>query len=117
MSAAILAAGESTIGPTLAVIVGTGMAAQWLAWRTQIPSIIALLLAGLVLGPVTGVINPDELLGGSAVPARLAVGRDHSCSRAGSTCLPANSEHRHGRQTPDHDRCRRQLPRRLVCVP
>ena len=64
----LLAAGESTIGPTLAVIVGTGMAAQWIAWRTQIPSIIALLLAGLMLGPVTGVINPDELLGGNLFP-------------------------------------------------
>ncbi|MGK0479350.1 MAG: Kef-type K+ transport system membrane component KefB, partial [Ilumatobacter sp.] len=59
----LLAAGESTIGPTLAVILGAGMAAQWIAWRTQIPSIIALLLAGLLLGPVTGVIDPDELLG------------------------------------------------------
>ena len=68
MSAALLAAGESTIGPTLAVIVGTGMAAQWLAWRMQIPSIIALLLAGLVLGPVTGVLDPDELLGGTLFP-------------------------------------------------
>ncbi|NND74616.1 MAG: sodium:proton antiporter [Ilumatobacter sp.] len=68
MSAALLAAGESTIGPTLALIVGAGMAAQWLAWRTQVPSIIALLLAGLVLGPVTGVINPDDLLGGTLFP-------------------------------------------------
>jgi NhaP-type Na+/H+ or K+/H+ antiporter len=64
----LLAAGESTIGPTLAVIVGAGMAAQWIAWRTQIPSIIALLLAGLLLGPVTGVIDPDELLGGNLFP-------------------------------------------------
>ena len=68
MSAAILAAGESTIGPTLAVIVGAGMVAQWLAWRAQVPSIIALLLAGLLLGPVAGVIDPDELLGGTLFP-------------------------------------------------
>jgi NhaP-type Na+/H+ or K+/H+ antiporter len=68
MSATLLAAGESTIGPTLAVIVGAGMAAQWLAWRAQVPSIIALLLAGLLLGPVTGVIDPDELLGGTLFP-------------------------------------------------
>ena len=64
----LLAAGESTIGPTLAVIVGAGMAAQWIAWRTQIPSIIALLLAGLLLGPVTGIIDPDQLLGGQLFP-------------------------------------------------
>lgn len=64
----LLAAGDSTIGPTLAVIVGTGMAAQWIAWRMQIPSIIALLVAGLFLGPVTGIIDPDELLGGNLFP-------------------------------------------------
>ena len=55
-----LLAAESTVGPTLAIIVGAGMAAQWIAWRTQLPSIITLLLAGLLLGPVTGVIMPDE---------------------------------------------------------
>jgi len=68
MSAALLAADGSLIGPTLAIIVGAGMVAQWLAWRTQIPSIIALLVAGLVLGPVTGLINPDELLGAELFP-------------------------------------------------
>lgn len=64
MSAVVLAASE-TFGPTLAVILGAGMLAQWLAWRAQIPSIIALLLAGLILGPVTGFVDPDELLGGT----------------------------------------------------
>jgi NhaP-type Na+/H+ or K+/H+ antiporter len=68
MSSAVLAAGESAIGPTLALIVGAGMIAQWVAWRTQIPGIIALLVAGLTLGPVTGVINPDELLGDTLFP-------------------------------------------------
>ena len=61
-------AAESAIGPTLAVIVGVGMAAQWLSWRTQIPSIVLLLVAGLLLGPVFGVVNPDEFLGGSLFP-------------------------------------------------
>lgn len=64
----LIAAGESTVGPTLAVIVGAGMFAQWLAWRTQLPSIIALLVAGLVLGPVTGVLDPDDLLGDTLFP-------------------------------------------------
>ncbi len=64
----LLAAGESTIGPTLAIIVGAGMFAQWLAWRTQIPGIIALLVAGLTLGPVTGILEPDELLGDTLFP-------------------------------------------------
>ncbi|MFT6292318.1 MAG: CPA1 family monovalent cation:H+ antiporter, partial [Ilumatobacter sp.] len=68
MNAVILAAGESTLGPTLALIVGTGMVAQWIAWRTGLPSIIALLVAGLTLGPVTGLLNPDELLGDALFP-------------------------------------------------
>jgi NhaP-type Na+/H+ or K+/H+ antiporter len=68
MNAVIFAAGESTIGPTLALIVGTGMVAQWIAWRTGLPSIIALLVAGLALGPVTGLLNPDELLGDTLFP-------------------------------------------------
>ncbi|MGA1051629.1 MAG: cation:proton antiporter [Ilumatobacteraceae bacterium] len=68
MTTVVLAASESAIGPTLAVIVGVGMAAQWLAWRTQIPSIILLLVSGLLLGPVLGVIDPDALLGGTLFP-------------------------------------------------
>jgi len=68
MSAAVLLASESAVGPSLALILGAGMVAQWLAWRAQIPSIIALLLAGLLLGPVTGIVDPDELLGGTLFP-------------------------------------------------
>ncbi len=68
MTAAMLAATESTIGPTLALILGAGMLAQWVAWRIQVPSIIALLIAGLLLGPVTGIVEPDELLGGTLFP-------------------------------------------------
>lgn len=45
-----------------------GMAAlggicQWLAWRFKLPSILFLLTAGLVAGPVTGLFDPDALLG------------------------------------------------------
>lgn len=61
-------AAESTIGPTLAIIFGAGMVAQWLAWRLQVPSIIALLLAGILLGPVLEVVDPDELLGETLFP-------------------------------------------------
>ncbi len=63
-----LFATESAIGPTLAIIVGVGMAAQWLAWRSQVPSIVLLLIAGLVLGPVFSLIDPDEFLGGTLFP-------------------------------------------------
>jgi len=68
VTATMLAASESTVGPTLALILGAGMVAQWVAWRIQVPSIIALLIAGLLLGPVAGVLEPDELLGGTLFP-------------------------------------------------
>lgn len=64
----LLAATESALGPTLAIIVGVGMAAQWVAWRSQIPSIILLLISGLLLGPVFGVIDPDAFLGDTLFP-------------------------------------------------
>jgi len=64
----LLAATESALGPTLAIIVGVGMAAQWVAWRTQVPSIILLLIAGLLLGPVFSLIDPDVFLGGTLFP-------------------------------------------------
>ncbi|MGY3041105.1 NhaP-type Na+/H+ or K+/H+ antiporter [Rhodanobacter sp. TND4EL1] len=40
-----------------------GFLAQWLAWRVKLPAIVFLLLAGIVLGPVSGVLDPDKLLG------------------------------------------------------
>jgi NhaP-type Na+/H+ or K+/H+ antiporter len=40
-----------------------GMSAQWLAWRFRIPAIIILLIAGMLLGPVTGLISPSAILG------------------------------------------------------
>ncbi|MBN2471035.1 MAG: cation:proton antiporter, partial [Anaerolineae bacterium] len=46
----------------LGSIVVLGIAAQWLAWRLRLPSILVLLLVGFLAGPVTGFLNPDELL-------------------------------------------------------
>lgn len=47
----------------LAGIIGLGIAAQWLAWRLALPSIVLLLMAGVLAGPVFGLLDPDELLG------------------------------------------------------
>ncbi len=47
----------------LASIVALGISAQWLAWRTKLPAILMLLTFGIVAGPVTGLINPDKLMG------------------------------------------------------
>ncbi len=51
--------------PTL-LLAGVGLAVlvcQWLAWRTKAPSILFLLLTGILAGPVLGLLDPDALLG------------------------------------------------------
>ncbi len=59
----------------LAGIAGGGVAAQWLAWRLRVPVIIVLLVAGVAVGPVAGLLDPDELLGDLLFPVvSLAVG-------------------------------------------
>jgi NhaP-type Na+/H+ or K+/H+ antiporter len=59
----------------LAGLVGGGVAAQWLAWRLRLPVIIVLLVAGVVVGPVLDIVDPDELFGDLLFPAvSLAVG-------------------------------------------
>lgn len=45
-----------------------GFLCQWLAWRVRVPAIVFLLLAGLLLGPVSGLLRPDALLGGLLFP-------------------------------------------------
>ena len=66
-------AGEPMLA--LAGIAGGGGAAQWVAWRLRIPVILVLLVVGLVAGPLTGVLDPDELFGDLLFPAvSLAVG-------------------------------------------
>lgn len=41
---------------------------QWLAWRVKLPPILFLLLAGILIGPVTGVIDVDKLFGNLLYP-------------------------------------------------
>ena len=47
----------------LALVIVLGIAAQWLAWRIKLASILLLLLFGIIAGPVTGILHTDELLG------------------------------------------------------
>lgn len=44
------------------------LACQWLAWRTNAPSIVFLLACGIVAGPVVGLVNADALLGDLLFP-------------------------------------------------
>ncbi|MCG8673001.1 MAG: cation:proton antiporter, partial [Pseudomonadales bacterium] len=47
----------------LAMVGVFGLACQWVAWRVRLPAILFLLVMGIMLGPITGVLNPDELFG------------------------------------------------------
>jgi len=60
---------------TIAAVVVLGIGAQWLAWRTRFPSILLLLGAGFLAGPVTGFLPQDALQGEWLFPfVSLAVG-------------------------------------------
>ena len=48
---------------TFALIGVLGIGSQWLAWRFQLPAIVLMLLAGVLAGPVTGLIDPEASFG------------------------------------------------------
>lgn len=56
------------IALSLAGITLLSLLAQWLAWSLRVPAILFLLLTGLLLGPVSGVLDPDALLGSLLFP-------------------------------------------------
>ncbi|REK21516.1 MAG: sodium:proton antiporter [Actinobacteria bacterium] len=59
----------------IAGIVIIGVLTQWLSVRLRIPSILLLLAAGILAGPVFGWLDPDELFGELLEPfVSLAVG-------------------------------------------
>ncbi len=52
----------------LATICIVGAFAQWLGWRLKLPPIIFLLIAGFLIGPVTGFVDPDKVFGNVLFP-------------------------------------------------
>lgn len=52
----------------IVAILALGVFSQWFAWRIQWPSIVIMSIVGLLIGPVIGVINPGEALGGLYSP-------------------------------------------------
>lgn len=47
----------------LSLLLTIGFLSQWLAWRMRIPAILLLLLVGMVIGPFTGIFDPDTAFG------------------------------------------------------
>ena len=45
-----------------------GIGCQWLAWWLKLPAILFLLLAGIGVGPRTGILQPDRLSGDLLFP-------------------------------------------------
>lgn len=53
---------------TFALVGFLGIISQWLAWRIKLPSIIFLLLFGIIAGPITGLFDPNALMGDFLFP-------------------------------------------------
>lgn len=47
----------------IALVGALGVGAQWLAWRLQLPGIVLMLLAGILVGPVLGILDPARDIG------------------------------------------------------
>ncbi len=59
---------QADILVSLATIAVLGITCQWLAWAVRLPSILFLLVCGLLLGPVAGMLDPDILFGDLLFP-------------------------------------------------
>lgn len=52
----------------ITAILCVGGLAQWLGWRLRMPAIVFLLAAGLIVGPLTGWLEPDRIMGDTLFP-------------------------------------------------
>lgn len=52
----------------LGLIIGLGISMQWLAKIFRIPGILLLLPAGMIVGPVLGLVHPQEIFGDALFP-------------------------------------------------
>jgi len=76
IGAAPLVVGESggaSLLTVVATIIGVGVLSQVLADRLQVPSVVFLIAAGLVLGPGLGVLKPDQLFGSEPIATIVGV--------------------------------------------
>lgn len=55
-------------GLAIALIGIAALACQWAAWKARLPAILFLLVIGLILGPISGWLDPDALFGDLLFP-------------------------------------------------
>lgn len=58
----------SNLALVFALIGIVGIGAQWIAWRTGLPAIALMLVAGILVGPVLGLIVPEQDFGALLEP-------------------------------------------------
>ena len=51
-----------------ALVGALGVGSQWLAWRLRMPAIVLMLLAGIIVGPVLGILDPARDIGSLVQP-------------------------------------------------
>jgi len=77
-----MATGGGTIPVAIGLLVLLGVGAQWIAWRLRVPSILLLLLFGIIAGPVMRAvlgeghplaIDPDSIFGADLLLALVGV--------------------------------------------
>ncbi|GAA3874652.1 sodium:proton antiporter [Celeribacter arenosi] len=58
---------ETSVGMSpveaFALVGALGVGAQWVAWRFHLPAIVLMLAAGLLVGPVSGILDPARDIG------------------------------------------------------
>src|SRR5699024_5502125 len=47
----------------LMLILFLGVGSQWVAWKFRLPAIVVMSVAGLIIGPFLGLMNPEESFG------------------------------------------------------
>ena len=63
-----IASAQEHIVLIIASVFLIAIACQWFAWWVKLPAILFLLLAGILVGPVTQYLRPDDLLGDLLFP-------------------------------------------------
>lgn len=59
---------HSNVALVIAGVLAAGLVAQILGWRLRIPAIVFLLAFGLIAGPITDLVHPDDVFGDALFP-------------------------------------------------